>query len=116
MRPGAACPNCHSFTVAGTVYPTLHEPNNCNGINGNTMTMNVVITDANGNVHTIPVNSVGNFYSRANIRRPFRAKVIAGGTERAMVLPQMNGACNSCHTPLGANAAPGRIMAPTIAP
>jgi hypothetical protein len=112
MRPGAACPTCHRFAVAGTVYPTLHEPTNCNGINGSSMAMTVVITDANGAVHTIPVNGVGNFYLRGSIARPFRAKIISGGRERAMVLPQTNGACNSCHTALGANNAPGRIMAP----
>jgi uncharacterized membrane protein len=37
MHPGGACITCHTikggpaFKVAGTVFPTLHEPNDCNG-------------------------------------------------------------------------------------
>jgi hypothetical protein len=110
MRPGQTCQNCHGFAVAGTVFPTLHEPTNCDGASGN---LTVVITDANGATINLPVNRAGNFYSRGPVARPFRAKVVTSdGRERAMLLPQMNGTCNSCHTVSGANAAPGRIMAP----
>jgi hypothetical protein len=114
MRPGESCPRCHrGFTIAGTVYPTAHEPNDCNGVNGLAVGLNVVITGANGATITVPVNSAGNFYTRLVVAKPFQAKVVASnGKERRMVLPQMNGACNSCHTPYGANMAPGRIMAP----
>ncbi len=41
-RPGEACIACHSsgggprFTIAGTLYPTAHEPDDCNGANGST--------------------------------------------------------------------------------
>ena len=37
MRPGHACIACHQandgpdFAIAGTVYATAHEPDNCNG-------------------------------------------------------------------------------------
>ena len=40
MNPGRACITCHStmngpsLTIAGTVYPSAHEPNLCNGANG----------------------------------------------------------------------------------
>ena len=40
MNPGRACITCHStmngpsLTIAGTVYPTAHEPDLCNGANG----------------------------------------------------------------------------------
>jgi hypothetical protein len=113
MHPGRSCPMCHrAFTIAGTVYPTLHEPTDCNGSDGLAGQINVVITDAAGKVLTLPVNSAGNFFTKSAVALPFRAKVVANGTERMMVLPQMVGACNSCHTPYGDNKAPGRIMSP----
>jgi hypothetical protein len=34
------------------------------------------------------------------------------GKTRAMVAPQTNGDCNSCHTENGANKAPGRVLLP----
>jgi hypothetical protein len=111
MRPGRTCQGCHNFAIAGTVFPTLHEPDNCNGASGGGQ-VSVVITDANGMTITLPVNNVGNFYMRGQIARPFKAKVVVGGKERAMVLPQMVGQCNSCHTTDGTSLAPGRIMLP----
>lgn len=115
MRPGGACITCHTmrggpaYTVAGTVYPTAHEPNDCNGVNG---AVTVVVTDANGVVTSIAVNSVGNFNSRANIAAPFHVKVTNGAKVRAMAGALTAGDCNSCHTLAGVNGAPGRVMAP----
>jgi hypothetical protein len=43
---------------------------------------------------------------------PFRAKVVADGRERVMLMPQTNGDCNACHTESGKNGAPGRIVLP----
>jgi hypothetical protein len=115
MRPGEACIACHTanrgpaFAIAGTVYPTGHEPNDCNGKAGAT----IVITDAQGKAHNVTANSVGNFYLAGTIPTPYTAKVTstAGGV-RAMVASQTTGDCNSCHTEKGANGAPGRIVAP----
>jgi hypothetical protein len=122
MRPGGACISCHAmsggeapaFVVAGTVYPTAREPDDCNGINGTTSATTVVIVDANNRSTSVPVNAVGNFYMQTStpVALPFRAKVVRGGAERAMLTPQMTGDCNSCHTQDGANGAPGRIVAP----
>lgn len=115
MRPGGACITCHTmrggpaYTIAGTVYPTAHEPNDCNGVNG---AVTVVVTDANGVVTNIAVNSVGNFNSRANITAPFHVKVTNGAKVRAMGGALTAGDCNSCHTLAGVNGAPGRVMAP----
>lgn len=115
MRPGGACITCHTirggpaYTIAGTVYPTAHEPNDCNGVNSK---LTVVVTDKNGTVTNIPVNSVGNFYSQANVVAPFQVQVTDGSKTRAMTGTLTAGDCNSCHTPTGANNAPGRIMAP----
>jgi mono/diheme cytochrome c family protein len=116
MQPGEACITCHtrqegpSFRVAGTVYPTAHEPNDCNGIAGG---VSVVVSDKNDRVLvTLPVNGVGNFFTKEKIRAPFRVKVVRGTAERRMGALVTAGDCNSCHTEKGVNGAPGRIMAP----
>jgi hypothetical protein len=114
MQPGKACMACHSanggpsFTLAGTVYPTLHEPDGCNGVPG---TMSVVIVDAAGKSHTLPVNAAGNFIRVTGIPMPYTAMVVKGTKTRTMKTPQTNGDCNGCHSEFG-NHAPGRIMAP----
>lgn len=117
MRPGEACISCHAssggeapqFSAAGTVFPTGHEPNDCYGAHGGAT---VVITDANGVDHDLPVNSAGNFSTSAALAFPIHAKVVANGQERAMVAAQATGDCNTCHTQDGANGAPGRIALP----
>jgi hypothetical protein len=115
MRPGEACQACHqkqggpSYSIAGTVYPTAHEPKDCNGSPGG---MSVVVTDKNNKVVTVAVNSVGNFGSNAAIAAPFYVKVTAGNKVRPMIGALTAGDCNSCHTETGANGAPGRVMAP----
>jgi mono/diheme cytochrome c family protein len=112
MRPGEACVGCHSnFTIAGTVYPTGHEPNDCNGV-GTSAGASVIITPASGSALTLAVNSVGNFYSTTRITTPYTAKVQTSKGTRAMAASQTNGNCNSCHTQNGASSAPGRIVVP----
>lgn len=115
MHPGDACIQCHRsgegpwFTIAGTVYPTAHEPNDCNGSHGGA---SVQITDANGLVMSLAVNSSGNFFTSALLKFPVTAKVIANGKERVMVATQASGDCNTCHTQTGTSMAPGRIVLP----
>ena len=117
MNPGKACITCHStmngpsLTIGGTVYPTGHEPDLCNGANG-TNGARVVITGADGKVQTLTPGTSGNFNSRTSVALPFKAKVTYMGRERAMATPQSTGDCNSCHTQNGANGAPGRIVLP----
>ena len=116
MDPGGACIGCHQntggeaplFTAAGTIYPTAHEPTNCNGATG----AQVQITDANQTVITVNVNSAGNFSTRAPLVFPITAAVVDGARVRIMQTPQTTGDCNSCHTEQGANGAPGRIVMP----
>ena len=115
MHPGAACVACHQssfeaprFTVAGTLYPTGHEPTDCNG----TTAATIVITDANGTVVSLTPNTAGNFYSSAALAFPIHATVVVNGTERAMVGAQQSGDCNACHTQTGASMAPGRVAVP----
>jgi hypothetical protein len=119
MHPGRACIDCHAtraraprFVIAGTVYPTAHEPNECNGVDGAKTGAQVVITDANGKELTLPVNSAGNFFTESAVATPYTAEVVANGKTRAMGAAQKVGDCNSCHTQDGASGAPGRIVAP----
>jgi hypothetical protein len=115
MNPGMACIACHStgegpaFSIAGTVYPTAHEPDRCNGFSGSAQ---IVIVGADGRTTTLTPNTAGNFYSTATIAKPFQAKVVYQGRERVMVAAQTSGDCNSCHTQPGAMSAPGRILLP----
>jgi hypothetical protein len=113
MRPGESCPTCHAnFELAGTLYPTGHEPSDCDGVDGLTTAVTVLVTDATGLDITLYPNMVGNFFTSITITPPFHAKVVFNGQERAMTAAQTSGACNSCHTQTGANGAPGRITLP----
>ncbi|MFO0682113.1 MAG: hypothetical protein U0234_08680 [Sandaracinus sp.] len=119
MNPGLACIACHdtdfrapSFSVAGTVYPTGHEPDRCNGINGIANGVTVDVTDANGTTVTLNVNRAGNFFYEGSLTPPFTASVSYQGRVRHMVGAQTSGDCNACHTQNGASAAPGRITVP----
>ena len=120
MHPGEACIACHTvddgprFAAAGTVFPTLHEPDDCDGADLSGLAV-VDIVDSNGVETKIPVDSVGNFHAYADqvtITPPFSAAVVQGTQMRIMTEHQTVGDCNSCHTVQGANGAPGRIMAP----
>jgi len=120
MHPGRACNACHLqngegeapiFAIAGTVFPTAHEPNDC--LSTSVGTASVTIQDAVGNVVTLHPNSNGNFtYAEAGFAYPYTAKVTYQGMDRAMVASQTNGDCNGCHTQSGSQGAPGRILLP----
>lgn len=124
MHPGVACKSCHviggkatgkTFDVAGTVYLTAHEPDDCNGVNASGA--QVIITDAQGNDHPIGVSGAGNFshndlFGFGAFSTPYKARVVYNGKTRVMSTPQTNGDCNACHTEGGASGAPGRIMLP----
>ena len=114
MNPGKACIACHdneiqapALTIGGTLYPSAHEPDLCNG---GYFGAQVIITDANGKTKTLPARTVsGNFQSVEAIAKPFTAKLTYMGRTRAMNTPQMDGDCNKCHTQDGMTGAPGRI-------
>ena len=115
MHPGKKCIGCHAatgaktFAMAGTVYPTLHEPNDCNGVAK--PNLSVLVIDALGVSHTIPVNAAGNFVRVTSLPMPYRAMVVDGNKVREMKTPQTDGDCNGCHSEQGAGS-PGRVMAP----
>ncbi|MFT3921125.1 MAG: hypothetical protein QM778_01190 [Myxococcales bacterium] len=117
MHPGHACISCHSmnvsrpqFKIAGTVYPTAHEPNDCDA--ANPADVRVEIIGANGQVSALSANEVGNFFSLNAVALPYTARVTSQGRVRAMRSPQRSGDCNACHTQRGDNGAPGRILLP----
>jgi hypothetical protein len=126
MNPGRACIACHArpttpgdeergplFAVAGTLYPTLREPDLCSGVNGKSEIMpSVEITDAVGQVLTLEPNRAGNFYFQGSVAFPIRARVLFDGKVREMHTPQSSGDCNGCHTEAGREGAPGRVLLP----
>ncbi len=123
MNPGRDCLSCHSsgeeqMQLAGTVYPTAHEPDMCVGAGSQAgiTGVQVVITDSASHTLTLTPSSSGNFHNSnglpAGWTMPYTVKVLYQGRERDMSTPQTSGACNSCHTATGTNGAPGRIMLP----
>ncbi|HVJ19379.1 MAG TPA: hypothetical protein VM686_28360, partial [Polyangiaceae bacterium] len=121
MYPGRACISCHEredegprLAIAGTLYPTPHEPDDCNGASQTSADgVRVVVTDAGGNEHRLTPNAAGNFFIEAErFAFPYTAKVEYDGRERVMLGPQSDGDCNGCHTEAGKNDAPGRILLP----
>lgn len=117
MEPGWACITCHqqhggpSFNIGGTVYPTGHEPDDCNGSGAGGAV--VTVTDRNGVTASFTASSQsGNFHGSASLTFPITATVTFQGKTRSMATAVSTGDCNSCHTQTGANSAPGRITLP----
>lgn len=115
MHPGGDCIGCHDqegegpgYSVAGTVMGAYDEPTDCYGIEDVT----VRVTDAVGEVHEAVTNAAGNFFFAEDVPGPFTAEIERDGVVRAMLTPQTDGNCANCHTDVGANAAPGRILVP----
>lgn len=83
----------------------------CRGVPGVT----VDILDVNGQVAlTMLSNGAGNFFSEggASVAMPYTARVTLEGRVREMATATDNGDCNSCHTSVGLEDAPGRIVLP----
>jgi hypothetical protein len=120
MHPGKACIACHDggreekgprLSIAGTVFPSLVEPDDCNGAAASGL--QVVIKGADGRILTLTPNAAGNFYAEEErVALPYTAELRYQGRVRAMTQPQSSGDCNTCHTERGASAAPGRILLP----
>ena len=118
MRPGRACIACHAsdgeapmFTLAGTVYPTFHEPDLCVS---QVVSAQVIVTDKAGKKVTMAVSAgSGNFSSYESIQFPITAEVLdSAGKTRAMATGVGSGDCNGCHTQTGTQGAPGRVRMP----
>jgi len=116
MHPGGDCIDCHrsmregpAFASAGSVMNYWDESTDCSGAGGIT----VELTGANGAVATATTNSAGNFWFGTPVLTPYTARVIGpDGAVSEMFAPQTDLDCMHCHTDMGANGAPGRIVAP----
>ncbi len=113
---GQPCIACHTqsagpiFSLAGTVFPTCHEPDFCNGLSGATVT----ITDTNANpVITLTTDVAGNFEAMSPpLPASFGAILSHAGNQTAATTVHTDGDCNKCHTEGGTNGAPGRLFVP----
>ncbi len=134
MAPGEACAACHLgenfenqnpggqleqieivYDVMGTVFPALHERDLCASDVADGGVTLVEILDSHGQlVISTPVNAGGNFYASADggLSKPYTVRVVRNGETMGMTTPQLVGDCNTCHTALGEQGAPGRITAP----
>ncbi|MFO0551490.1 MAG: hypothetical protein U0271_24085 [Polyangiaceae bacterium] len=134
MFPGMPCNDCHTnpskygffeyapeFAVAGTVFPSGHEPDLCAGLDGTAVTdVTVHIEDSAGRTFDLKPNAAGNFLLETfSFTPPYSAKVVSSVGERAMSLKPTSGDCNFCHTQNGSAGenpsdpvAPGRIVVP----
>jgi len=124
MYPGRACISCHlteepgetpRFAFAGTVYPTVREPDGCVGKGGAV----VHLRDAQGRSWQLPTKPAsGNFMLEApsdGVAFPVTASVSVGDASIEMTQPlasAIDGDCNRCHTQDGAEGAHGRIFSP----
>ena len=117
MHPGHDCIDCHAregdapkFTFAGTIHGALTDMDDCRGAPG----VKVEIFDTNGGLVTsATTNRAGNFMSKVAVPADgYTVRLSYGGRTREMRTVQTDGACNSCHGPVGTNDAPGRVVVP----
>jgi hypothetical protein len=118
MRPGDNCLRCHSkpgkygapeWTAGGTIYASKDAPFDADGVPG----VRVTITDVDGRRATAITNSVGNFYTREPLTKPFRVAIEYEGRRKEMPIEAPAGSCNACHSwPNPSGGAPGRIFVP----
>ena len=123
MHPGSACLTCHysedvvggKFTAAGTVFSEYHVEDGCvqRPITGGKV--DILHLDG-GLAVSITVDKSGNFINRTALPAQYRARVTLGGKSREMATVQTAEStgveCNSCHTAVGSQNAPGRIIWP----
>lgn len=134
MNPGLACRSCHvgqnfknqnplnrsapanrRYYFAGTIFGGEHQKDFCNAVT-RPGPISIEIYDNAGTMRfaMTPYAASGNFYNpllTAPSWLPYTVKVkVNGVVTKQMVTPQMNGDCNICHTELGEQGAPGRVI------
>lgn len=117
MHPGRACLECHRSEgegprngYLGTVQQAVDDADDCRGV-GDVLVE--ILNDATGAVvASDTTNSAGNFIIESSFAEPYRVRLSLDGRTREMLEPQTDGDCMGCHTPDGADGAPGRIVAP----
>lgn len=129
MHPGRACLDCHAtqmvdrpgdedipnLRIGGTVYPSLHEPDDCVSDQVTDVVIRIKSMGGGGQIELVP-NASGNFLvpadQAADLTPPFHVEVRRGNKHHEMPIPAPHGDCNACHTEFGHNGAPGRITVP----
>ena len=125
MQPGEACVACHAkpggeaprLAFGGTVYPSAHEPSQCNGADGSNGAKgaSVVVIDAEREVVLCQRQRRGELLrqARVNVVPPLKAKVVWMGRGRVMIGAVPSGDCNACHTQTGTTTVttPGTVRA-----
>ncbi len=118
MHPGGDCIKCHAqrdkgpvYEIAGSVYESLTEEDDCAGLEGAI----IEITDINNNVFTMTSNAAGNFFmtpeEAEGIEYPATVKAIYDGRENPMIGLLPYGNCTDCHTRNGNwTSAGGRVF------
>jgi hypothetical protein len=119
MTPGRPCIACHAmtprapqYTIAGTIFPGSHDPDDCNGVDGLGVAVAFFVDPGAELGPRVQVNRVGNFSIGAATPPAYRVKIIAAGKESIMQTPVTNGDCNACHTASGTQGASGRLLKP----
>lgn len=102
MRPGENCIGCHTFSAAGTVFPSEQSAAK-EGIGGVTVT----IVDASQKTVRLNTNSAGNFYTNDAIAWPANITLTLGSRTASMDSAP-HGACATCH----GTDVPGRVSLP----
>ena len=123
MHPGRPCLECHQrenegpqLGFLGTIQQDLNDTNDCRGVGDITVD---ILDDADGSVMaTTTTNNAGNFIiensdlcTQASCL-PYRVRLTLDGRSREMLTAQTDGDCMKCHTAVGVDGAPGRIVAP----
>lgn len=121
MHPGQACIDCHkksgeedapTYSFAGTIMGGVDDETDCRGIPG--VTVELLNIDDEVFI-TKKTNAAGNFFVKPSEApfQEFRVRLTYDGRNREMLNhTDLSGDCNGCHTPVGEEGAPGRIVAP----
>jgi hypothetical protein len=118
MRPGEDCDFCHRpgsqyetaphWSLAGTVYPRADSAANA-GLAGVKV---VVSAEGGGEVLTLTTNAAGNFYTDAQLPKPYWVALEYQGERIEMPCPPPSGGCAKCHRRPPNGFAPGRLFIP----
>lgn len=87
---GEDCAQCHTFTVAGTVFSTIDGTTPVAGAT-------IEVIDANGTVVHLATAQNGNFYTSAPLTAPFRVRASQCPADAQMMAEVTQAGCNGCH-------------------
>jgi len=122
MTPGRPCIACHAasaaapkYAIAGTVYETKLEEDDCNGADPPWALGVMNEFDGPEFMQRTPPSAAGNFFIQMSSNFPNRVfvKIVAGDKESKMIgAVTIPSDCNTCHSVRGDGGAAGRIVKP----